>query len=342
MIKPQHLSGEAGTSQGAYTGAIAVAECGGMPVRRPSTRVSLRDLGRRLCHLVGWLRPPGAVREWLHGAVTSPSVFWFAYRNRCVADPVWGDAPVVVSLTSYGRRARAVHLVVEAIARGSVRPRRLILWLADAEAVAHPPAPLARLVERGLEIRHAEDWGPHKKYYPYACSEARHEVPLVTADDDVFYGETWLAELLVAHEAHPDDVIAHRAHRVGMQQGKILPYTLWAPGVPPEASYRTFATGISGVLYPPRMLDLLREAGNAFAGCAPRGDDVWLHATAVRHGVRVRPVRDGRTSYRPLPGALFRGLKFRNVLGGGNDAQIAATYTPEAVARMWREHIGKP
>ncbi|WP_344122224.1 hypothetical protein [Kocuria aegyptia] len=71
---------------------------------------------------------------------------------------------------------------MEAIARGSVRPQRLILWLADAEVVAHPPAPLARLVERGLEIRHAADWGPHKKYYPYACSQADHELPLVTAE----------------------------------------------------------------------------------------------------------------------------------------------------------------
>ncbi|GAA1761558.1 hypothetical protein GCM10009767_20720 [Kocuria aegyptia] len=151
-------------------------------MRRPSTRVPLRDLGRRLRHLVGWLRPPGAVREWLHAAVTSPSVFWFAYRNRWTIDPVCGDAPVVVCLTSYGRRIRAVHLAVEAIARGSVRPQRLILWLADAEVVAHPPAPLARLVERGLEIRHAADWGPHKKYYPYACSQADHELPLVTAE----------------------------------------------------------------------------------------------------------------------------------------------------------------
>ena len=86
-----------------------------------------------------------------------------------------GDAPVVVSLTSYGSRIRAVHLAVESMVHGTVRPQRLILWLREADVVADPPAPLARLVRRGLELRCTEDWGPHQKYYPYVRSRARHD-----------------------------------------------------------------------------------------------------------------------------------------------------------------------
>ncbi|PLC10839.1 hypothetical protein AUQ48_16070 [Kocuria flava] len=69
-------------------------------------------------------------------------------------------------------------------------------------------------------------------------------------------------------------------------------------------------------------------------------DDAWLHALTVRRGVRIRPVTDGRTTYRPVPGARLRGLKFRNVLGGGNDAQIAATYTAQDNARIREDQPG--
>lgn len=295
--------------------------------------MTARSAGRRP-HPLRWVLSRALVRSWLRSFRTSRSGLYFRARNHFSATPVRGDAPVVVSLTSYGDRIRTVHLALESIAHGTVRPRRLILWLEDAGVVADPPAPLARLVRRGLEIRATEDWGPHKKYYPYVRSRARHELPLVVADDDVLYGGTWLEELLAVHERHPGDVVAHRVHRMRVRAGRILPYATWVPGAPAEASPRTFATGTSGVLYPPHLLDALREAGTGFTACAPMADDVWLHAVALRHGTGTRPVGDGCTTYRPIPRLLFQGLKTTNVLRGGNDMQIAATYSPSDVEEL--------
>lgn len=287
-------------------------------------------------HALRWVLSRDQVRAWLRSFRTSRSALYFRLRNRCTADRVTGDAPVVVSLTSYAERIRTVHLAIESMAYGTVRPRRVILWLREADVVADPPAALARLVRRGLEIRVTEDWGPHQKYFPYVRSLDRHELPLVIADDDVLYGRTWLEELLAVHERHPRDVVAHRAHRMRLEDGRIMPYATWHPGAPAGASVRTFATGTSGVLYPPYLLDALREAGTAFTACAPRADDVWLHAVALRQGAGTRPVGDGHTAYRPIPRALFRGLKMTNVLGGGNDMQIAATYSASDVGELWR------
>ncbi|WP_424347701.1 hypothetical protein [Kocuria sp. CH-021] len=292
--------------------------------------------GGRHRHPLRWVLSRELVRDWLRSFRTSRSALYFRVRNRCSAAPVRGDAPVVVSLTSYGSRIRTVHLAVESMAHGSVRPQRLILWLREADVVADPPPPLARLVRRGLELRCTEDWGPHQKYYPYVRSVAHHELPMVIADDDVLYGETWLEELLAVHERHPRDVIAHRAHRLRVGNGRILPYATWSPGAPAEASYRTFATGTSGVLYPPHLLDALRDTGSGFTACAPMADDVWLHAVALRHRTRTRPVDDGRTSYRPIPRMLFTGLRTTNVLRGGNDMQIAATYSASDVEELER------
>lgn len=257
--------------------------------------------------------------------------------NRLSRTSVRGDLPVVVSLTSYGDRLRSVRLALEAIAAGSVRPARLQLWTEEADIVASPPAALARLQRRGVEILHTKDWGPHKKYYPYVCSRQQHDLPLVTADDDVLYGRDWLAELWKAHRSNPEDVVAHRAHHLVVTDGRIGPYALWEDLDVHEAGPRTFATGISGVLYPPRMLDVLREAGNGFMECAPRADDVWLHAQAIRHGITVRPVHDGLTTYPGIPRTVVDSLSATNVLGGGNDQQIAATYTAADVHLLARD-----
>lgn len=292
---------------------------------------------RDLVHVVARSLSPARLAGGLRTVAATPSAMSLRVRNRTLHSPVVGDAPVVVSLTSYGQRLRLVHVAIESIAAGRVRPRRLILWSEDPSIVSDPPAPLARLQRRGLEILPTPDWGPHKKYYPYAASVSRHELPLVTADDDVCYGSRWLDFLLESHVRHPDDVIAHRAHRVALSEGRILPYAQWEKLEPGEAGRRTFATGMSGVLYPPRMLDALRDAGTAFTECAPFADDVWLHANALRSGTTVRPVSDGLTSYRSVPGTALGGLRGKNVLGGGNDAQIAATYTSEEVALLWRD-----
>lgn len=294
---------------------------------------------RELAHLVTRSLSPARVRRRLATAVAVPGPLTLRVRARWSRTSLTGTAPVAVSLTSYGKRIDTVHHTLESIAGGRVRPRRVVLWLEDGRVVQDPPPALARMQRRGLEIRHTEDWGPHKKYYPYAASIDRHEVPLVTADDDVLYGYRWLAFLVQAHRRHPDDVIAHRAHRIVLHDGRIAPYAQWEDVAPGEAGTRTFATGNSGVLYPPAMLDALREAGTAFTDCAPRADDVWLHATALRTGTTVRPCHDGLTTYRSAPSGGTGGLRTANIFGGGNDEQIAATYSEEEVALLWADQV---
>ena len=43
-----------------------------------------------------------------------------------------------------------------------------------------------------------------------------------------------------------------------------------------EASESVFATGVSGVAYPPELLGALRDRGDVFAQVCPRADDYWL------------------------------------------------------------------
>ncbi len=129
-------------------------------------------------------------------------------RRRIAAGkrPLTGDAPVVVSLTSYGKRVQDVSLAIESIGAGRVRPRRLILWLDDERILAALPESLTKQMARGLEVRSTQNYGPHKKYFPYVRSVESHELPLATADDDILYPRYWLAGLMTAYVERPEVV----------------------------------------------------------------------------------------------------------------------------------------
>lgn len=247
---------------------------------------------------------------------------WLHLLNLWSRRPVTGTSDVDVSLTTFGDRTRSVWLTLETIARGTTRPRRLILWLDDDSVVQNPPKRLRRLRIRGLEIKRCEDYGPHKKYYPYLleCQPLR---TLVTADDDVYYPRSWLTELLRAHRK--DEVTAYRA-RIRTEE----PYALWPLCATKDASSRVFATGVSGVAYPPRLLAALRDRGDQFVTVCPRADDFWLHFAAVASDTPIRQVRSLPADWWPHLRLAGTGLWPGNLTGGENDAIVAGT------KKVWR------
>lgn len=253
--------------------------------------------------------------------------------NRVSRSSVLGDLPVTVSLTSYGSRTDRVAYTIESIAAGRSRPKRLILWVDDLDRYDHRPAALRRLEARGLQIRVTENFGPHTKYFPWVES-GEADGPLVTADDDVLYPRRWLEKLYRAHLDHPTVISCYRASRVVVEDGAILPYNLWPRCTDTVKSVTRFATGVSGVLYPPMMLDALAERGRAFLEGSPRADDIWLHWVALRAGIDVRQISHRPVHFPTLPGTQDQTLVSENVHQGGNDRWIEGLYTQDDVSRL--------
>lgn len=282
-------------------------------------------------------------RSLLSGLFRYPGAFWKVWRDLrtawlMIADAIGNrtrrrrivsedeDAPVI-SLTSYGKRIETAYFTVESLARGKVLPSRLILWIGDNESESIPSS-LMRLQKRGLEIIRTKDYRSHKKYYPFAVSAKSHQTALVTVDDDTIYPVTLLQTLIRFHEAAPDYIIANRARRLILSEGAIAPYESWPAASPHIVSSANFAVGVGGVLYPPAVVDGLREAGTDFLEVAPRADDIWLHKQALTLGSRViltgEYAEDDFLGIRGIGGQTS--LWSLNVVEGGNDAQIAATY----------------
>jgi hypothetical protein len=252
-------------------------------------------------------------------------LFGLRLRNRWSRESILDPAGPVVSLTSYEPRLELVFFGIESIALGHRKPSRMVLWL-DDDAYADRPQTLRRLESRGLEIYPSENLGPHKKYYPYIDRTRAFQIPLVTADDDVLYPRDWLQQLIEAHAADPSAIHCHRAHRIGVRGGRLLPYLTWDPCTSTSPSHLNFVTGVSGVIYPPRFLEHLKRQGKAFAQCCPASDDIWLTVNALRAGFKVAQLKDTAVHFETIPGSQVQTLSASNVEGGGNQRQLLQTF----------------
>jgi hypothetical protein len=318
-----------------------------IPGARPAARVVRRlrrDLGeiRARRRRARYERRYGAAPELgpddRPSAATIAEVARLRRRNRwsrvSVVDP---SSPIDVVMTSYGARVESVFLALESIGRGSLRPRRLILYLDDVASMSDLPRTLRRLMGRGLEVAIVpHGLGVHTKYWYYVQRE-EHSVDLVTSDDDILYPHDWLERIGRAAAVHPGQIVTPRAHRMTVGTDAVGPYETWRPCDTTEPSFLHFATSVSGQLLPAAFLDEVAAAGTGFLQVSPSQDDVWLHHLAVGAGRRVAQVSDRPEHYAFVPGTQSEGLWLENVVAGANDTQVAATYTPADIERLRAE-----
>ena len=249
------------------------------------------------------------------------------------------NVPVIVSLTSFGRRIRGAIACVETLLCQSVRPDRLILWLSREDFEAGVPAVLRRLEKRGLEIKPCEDWRSYKKIIPTLLEAP--EAVIVTADDDVFYPRDWLKGLLEAYEHDPEAVHCHRSHIVGIStEGALESYSGWRSGhgLAGIPSILIFPTGVGGVLYPPGSLDPQVTSHEVFMEICPTADDIWLKAMTLLTGTPCRQTEGAPERYLEVPNSQTVSLWHTNVEGGGNDEQLRRVFSRfDLVPRLAKE-----
>jgi hypothetical protein len=227
---------------------------------------------------------------------------------------------LIVSLTSYPPRFPTLALTLRCLLGQSVRPDRIILWIAPQDEAKLPKEVLA-LKKRGLEISTTSDIGSFKKIVP--ALKAFPEAVIATADDDVYYWRTWLEEMTTTWSGAFNEIVCHRANGIILGfDGRPRPYSEWPMGVAKQGStVDVFPTGVEGVLYPPGSLSPKVLDSETFTKVCPRADDIWLYWMARLAGSKFRLTGRGR---RPClwPNSQEVALYRANVLQNGNDSQI--------------------
>ncbi|MFC3309932.1 glycosyltransferase family 2 protein [Blastomonas aquatica] len=237
------------------------------------------------------------------------------------------DAPLVVTLTSYPPRFAHLAKTIRSLLDQTVAADQTILWVAHQD-LASLPADVRKLEAHGLTIKGCDDLQSYKKLIP--ALEEDPDRYFVTADDDVYYPETWLQALVDGARAHGGEVIAGRVHEAQIDAlGKFVPYQDWQLAsdrfVAGTSDTRLFPTGVGGVLYPPGAFSPQVMDRSLFLELAPRGDDIWFFWMARLAGTNQRRANlwfDIIEWPRTQKVALFS----ENLLGNGNDRQLRAMF----------------
>lgn len=240
------------------------------------------------------------------------------------------ERPLVVSLTSYGRRvADTVPYTIISLLRQSYQPDELILWLDESKwSDQNIPNSLKRLQRYGLTIKYCEgNIRSYKKLVPTLIY--RPDSLVITTDDDVYYPFDMVERLIKEYQKNPNRVYCNIAHHIKIDsENGLCAYKEWNGDVYGESGPKVFPTGVGGVLYDPRRLykDVTRK--DLFTQLSPLADDVWFYFMELLQGTECCVLRR-----RPMgtfyPIDMFyqkfhkdSGLAKQNVGENMNDCQI--------------------
>ncbi|QNM85777.1 hypothetical protein H9W90_01260 [Polaribacter pectinis] len=197
---------------------------------------------------------------------------------------------IIVSLTTFPARIGRIWIVVESILRQKIKPDKIILWLSAEQFkdINRLPKKLKSFQKKGLEIRLCdEDLRSHKKYY-YAFKEYPNDT-IITVDDDLFYPETLIEDLINLNKLYPKTISCNRAFKIISNTNDILlPYNKWnllKEEMGPSSEF--FYTTGGGTLFPPNTLynEVLNK--DVFMKYCLLADDVWLNLMSQLNKTKV-------------------------------------------------------
>lgn len=246
----------------------------------------------------------------------------------------------IISLTSTADRLTVARYTLLSLVDQRVAPDRIVLNLSRTpylldDGVESVPAWLREFSEQGLvEVRWTENTGPYRKLLPTLQGCEDIDV-VVTCDDDVIYGQGWLAALLEHAARHPEAIICgHGRIPIRNLAGRLQSYVHW-PRVWCDGDYPTLIPiGVAGVVYRKPLLDYEFLTWREFLHVAPKQDDLWFNMARERKGTTVRIAPGTRNHVYPIE--TGRALSDTNVLTkleAGNSGLIR-TMLQRAVYRL--------
>ncbi|MEI8273793.1 MAG: hypothetical protein WCG08_14350, partial [Paludibacter sp.] len=236
---------------------------------------------------------------------------------------------VIVSLTSFGHRVNdSAPYAIYTLFTQKQLPNRIILFLDhDNWNSTNIPALLQKLQQSGLEIMFCEDIRPYKKLIP--AMRLFPQNTIITVDDDVYYNDATLSELMEAYEnSDKKSVICHWAYMAEQRNGKFVPVSKWKDSKYGNSQSFHFPVGQDGVLYPPQIFDEEMFKSDIFMKLCTN-DDVWFWIQEYRCKVKVLLIQDSSKHKSSFVNTLDQwvptkksALLYLNVIEGRNDINL--------------------
>ena len=253
------------------------------------------------------------------------------------------EQKIILSMKTYLPRYNSVVMCIKSLLNQTVKPDRFIVWLDDNVPKNQPTKDMLELCQYGVEYRFTkDDLKPHGKYY-YAMQEYPNDI-VITVDDDLLYSDDLIESLMNSHKRYPECVCARRTHRMKYHfDSSVKPYTQWRfeDNISSKPSFRLFATGGSGALYPPHLLPLETFDAKLIKKLSLNADDIWLKCMEMKNNIKVCRVN----SLYPMPAEVSDSqnvaLNATNVHENKNDfyLNLIINYFPELKVKFTKKYI---
>jgi hypothetical protein len=233
---------------------------------------------------------------------------------------------IVVSLTTFGKRINEVYLTIESLARQTVKPKRILLWLDEKEFnPSDIPKSLKLLETRGLEIMYCPNLKSYKKLVPTLLLNDGFSI--ITVDDDIIYNRDMIEVFFKMSKVFPDTILCGACKQIKIEKDEIQPYDKWESNTSETfiPSKLNIAIGFGGVYYPKGIFDSRVLDKRLFMNLAPNADDLWFKVNSILNHkltVNVSNYFDRTASRLIIFNKQEDSLSLSNVLEGQNDIQF--------------------
>lgn len=229
---------------------------------------------------------------------------------------------IFISLTSYKPRFETLLLCLKSLLNQDLKPNGIFVWL-DCEQKDLPES-LKKLEKYGITyVYNCENIKPHKKYF-YAMKKFPNDI-IITVDDDAIYPKNLVSGLYKTYLKYPNCICARRVHKITRKMnGELFSYCNWKFNYTKskKPSYDLIATGIGGILYPPKILhpDTF-NIKNIKKNCL-EADDIWLKFYENLNNKKVvwSPCKCPEPA--EIKDSQIVSLNFYNIEHNGNDKYI--------------------
>lgn len=209
------------------------------------------------------------------------------------------NTKLIFTLTSFPDRIDSVQYTLRTLFMQSMKPDRVILWLAkdEFENVSFPES-ILEFQQIGLEIRYCDNLYGHKRYYCLVPEQKENEC-IVMFDDDILFPKYLVERLYKTWEKNRNCIVCDRGQVMTTTEAGVLNPGRWSSiskvGLK-TPSYRLLASPGGGCLIPPGAL--YKDACNSelIQKYAIKTGDIWLMFMAVQNDTKIiRTYRYHRT-----------------------------------------------
>ena len=247
-----------------------------------------------------------------------------------IATEKYFENDVIVSLTSYGKRIYDVCLTIESLMEQTLKPNKIILWLAENEFSDKTiPESLKILQKKGLTIDYCEDIKSYKKLIPTLINYPNDII--ITVDDDIIFQFDIIENLINSYKQNSDIIHFGRGHRMKFKiDGNLENYKKWDFCISNmEINKLNFPTGGGGCLYPPNCFHKDITNKEIFMKFCPTADDVWFKTMSLLNGMLSKKVlthNPNGEDYFYLHDYIQNETALWNINKTKNDEQIKAVF----------------